>query len=314
VAPFPVVFAILTMDENGRIPPTARLGALPLPWWFAEPATRPKPDLKLYVKGAGDRHAVDPSDVQQGQLPDCFLMAGLSAVVMRHPDPDAFMRKVITDHGDGTYTVTFLDRDEPTGRRSVRVNTDFHQSPDPGYPGHAHSGKGSGEENERWAAIVERGYIKAYGHAGTIKEGGSPGTVMERLTGLPGTAFTVAPSALDHPDVAAANARAGYAAPKLTLDTLAGLHRSGHAITFGTFDKATASTNPAYFQPGGLPNNQAYPYAQALRGDHAYVVTNVDVTHKTVTVHNPWDQKEDIVIPYDDLQKVFLTAHANPVK
>jgi hypothetical protein len=76
---------------------------------------------RAYIKGEGDENDVDGNDVQQGQLNDCFLMAGISAVVRSHPYPDAFMRNLITDHGDGTYTVTFFDGDEPTGKRAVRV-------------------------------------------------------------------------------------------------------------------------------------------------------------------------------------------------
>jgi hypothetical protein len=115
---------------------------------------------------------------------------------------------------------------------------------------------------------------------------------MERLTGLPGTAFALGSAGVRHPAWVEANAR----------------------ITFGTFDTATARTNAAYERDEPLPRNQRYPYGKPLVGDHAYVVTNVDVKTRMVTVRNPWDQKWDIRIPYDDLEKVFPAAQANPVK
>jgi hypothetical protein len=73
-----------------------------------------------------------------------------------------------------------------------------------------------------------------------------------------------------------------------------------------TFDKGDAgASQPAYQQ--NLYNQQLHPH-------HTYVVTNVDVAARTVTVHNPWDEKVDIVIPYDQVEKVFTQAQVNPVK
>jgi hypothetical protein len=43
-------------------------------------------------------------------------------------------------------------------------------------------------------------------------------------------------------------------------------------------------------------------------------VTGVDTARGTVTVRNPWDQKQDIVIPYSEAQKLFTLAQMNPVQ
>ena len=275
-------------NERGvvvRVPPEAQLGSLPLPWWVGEFKTTER--VQLYVKGEGDDNDVDGNDVQQGQLNDCFLMAGISAVVRSHPYPDAFIGNLITDHGDGTYTVTFFDSDEPTGKRAVRVNSDFYPSP-------ANSGRGTGEEKERWAAVVERAYFKAYGEMGVIEQGGSPGPVMERLTGLPGMSMP-----LDLPAPMAA------VVPKMTFERLAELHKSGSAITFSSFQKGSERAQQDAYQQA--------KYAEKLFGTHAYVMTNIDAEKKTVTVKNPHNYEKDIVIPYDEVEKVFEGVHSNPV-
>jgi hypothetical protein len=47
-------------------------------------------------------------DVEQGRLGDCWLMAGLAATALTDPES---LRRLITDHGNGTYTVHFPDGD-----------------------------------------------------------------------------------------------------------------------------------------------------------------------------------------------------------
>lgn len=271
-----------------RTPPTERLAALPLPHWIAEPTTGKK--VKLYVKGERDRHDVDTSDLMQKGLPTCFFVAGLSAIIQSHPDPDAFLRDMITDNGDGTYTVTFFDLnpDGSTSKRPVTVNTDFHANP-----------TRSDDANERWPAVMEKAYVKAYGTDGKITEG-NPGTAMEHLTGLSGLWIPMAerpqlPPNVPHPTLL-----------KLSLEGLAAYKAKGYATTLLTFDTGTAgASQPAYQQ--NLYNQKVQPH-------HTYFVTNVDVSARTVTVHNPWDQEDDIVIPYDQMEKVFTQAQVNPVK
>lgn len=278
----------------GQEPP--KLVALPLPYWFPEPANgRP---VQLYVKGKDDATAVHPSDVKQGAISDCFFVAALSAVVQSHPDPDAFLRDIIKDNGDGTYTVTFFDRDADgsTSKREVTVNSDF-------YERSAWSDTKGEEKSERWQAVVERAYVKAYGTSGTIKEG-NPGVAMEQLTGLAGTWFPLG----EKPALPPSLAQYAPPAPKLSIELLAQLNAQGYATTLLTFDKGSAGTNhPAY-------NEDRHPYSQQIRAHHTYYVTKVDVASNTVTVRNPWDQKDNIVVPYDQLDKVFAQAQTNPVK
>ena len=105
---------------------------------------------------------------------------------------------------------------------------------------------------------------------------------------------------------------AQYAPPptKLSIEALAAYREKGYATTLLTFESAGSSPYPrAYEQNLYHPDPE-----QRIRAHHTYYVTNVDVATRTVTVHNPWDSRDNIKVPYDDLEKVFAQAQVNPVK
>jgi hypothetical protein len=273
-----------------RTPPTEKLAALPLPHWIAEPTTGKR--VNLYAKGDKDATAVHASDLQQRGLATCFAIGGLAAIIRSHPNPDAFLRDMITDNKDGTYTVTFFDLHADGSRttRAVTVNTDFYARPTT-----------SDDANEWWPAIVEKAYVKAYGTDGKIKEG-NPGTAMEHFTGLSSVIIPMA----EKPNIPTLPGVPAPQLPTLSLEGLAVAKANGYATTFLTFDRnSTGFNQPAY---------QEDVYQQMIQPHHTYVVTDVNVQAGTVTVRNPWDQKEDIVIPYKEVEKLFTQAQINPVK
>jgi hypothetical protein len=147
----------------------------PESWEFAEdderkqqkdslPALRPKHDGKEYedfetgrafIKGDGDHHAVDPHDVKQGALGDCYLIAGMAAVA--RADPQA-IQDCIKDKGDGTFDVTLhlrRSRHAPPVpvTRTVDARLAVKASGKPLY-----AGTGDKEDGgvELWAALIEK--------------------------------------------------------------------------------------------------------------------------------------------------------------
>jgi len=256
------------------------------------PAVPEKPKggpVTLYDREKGDAHDVAPHDALQGQVSDCFLIASIGAVIQSHPDPDAFVKDMIKDNGDGTYTVRFFDLDAGgTTVRSVVVNSDL-------FKGGAHSA----DSKEAWAAVVEKAYIKAYGDHGTIKEG-SPAFAMEHLTGLTSHAFPMAVQPELPPGLPP------IAPTHISLEALKTFHDQGYATTFLTPGPDSPITQqPAY---------KANQYGEELHAHHTYYLKDVDMAKQTVTVLNPWNHSTPIVVPYADLDKVFMNGSTNPVK
>ncbi len=63
--------------------------------------------LTAFVQGSGDEHVVDPMDVDQGSLGDCYFVASMAAVARANPDA---IKELLVDNGDGTFDVTLYIR------------------------------------------------------------------------------------------------------------------------------------------------------------------------------------------------------------
>lgn len=91
-------------------------------------------------------NGADPSDIRQGDAGSCWILAGLGSIVST-PAGKEWIKKVITDNGDGTYTVHFKD-----GQDIVVDNV-----PD---------GKSCGTEDDKWTFIIEKAYAQREGGFG----------------------------------------------------------------------------------------------------------------------------------------------------
>jgi hypothetical protein len=134
-------------------------------------------DGKPFVKQDGERHAVDPSDVDQGQLSDCYLVASLGGLALRNPD---LIRNAVRDNGDGTYTVTFYEEGfwwwEGYDKVEITVNAEVPMVD--GKPLYMQPG----EEGEMWPMLVEKAYAEWKGGYDEIEQGGAA-DALEALTG-----------------------------------------------------------------------------------------------------------------------------------
>jgi hypothetical protein len=96
---------------------------------------------KPLFSSAGPR----PTDVRQGQLGDCYLMAGLAAVALDSPD---VIRQRVVEFDDGTYGVRL-------GSRFYRVDNDLPVSSSSSTsPEYANLGR----DNSLWVAAVEKAF------------------------------------------------------------------------------------------------------------------------------------------------------------
>ena len=208
----------------------------------------------LFVDGA------KPADVQQGQIGDCYFPAAVAS--MAHMDPE-LIHKMIKANGDGTYTVTFKDRDWGSGRVkdvNVRVDGDLYAR---SYGGPLYGSSSNSTDTakmELWFPLVEKAYAQWKGSYDTIGNGGYSGDVFEEFTG--GTARS--------------------------LDTSAGDDRVWNAITRAIdAKKPVAAGTHSDGGPVNYTNTGVY-------GDHAYSVLGYETQggEKYVVLRNPWGESE----------------------
>ena len=91
-----------TADDNG-----------PMQWILETNVIRDKRDQPLFA------HRPSYEDITQGAAGNCFFLAALAAI------PGEQIRQMMLDHGDGTVTVRFYEKNAATGRRNpVYVTVD----------------------------------------------------------------------------------------------------------------------------------------------------------------------------------------------
>ncbi len=132
-----------------------------------------------YREKAGGQVAVGGfglDDVMQGGLGDCYLLASLSAVAQTHPE---LLKQAITTHRDGTYTVTFYEREDmskPPKAEKVTVDGKFAMRQGEFVYAAAR------EPKELWPQIFEKAYAQWKGGFGKT-EGGMGADALQALTG-----------------------------------------------------------------------------------------------------------------------------------
>lgn len=117
-------------------------------------STEDRSDDPLYPNG-------EPSleDINQGDFGDCWLLAALGSAALTDPDK---VKDLITDNGDGTYTVHFQDGD-------VTVSDDALLD--------------QGADQGKWVAVIETAYAEREGGTFDEIEGGYSDHAYEDLFG-----------------------------------------------------------------------------------------------------------------------------------
>lgn len=209
-----------------------------------------------YQEAAGVLFVDGPqfTDVRQGTVGDCSLMASLAETAFREPDTIAAM---FVDHGDGTYTVAWHG---PTDVYYVTVDSWLPVAAGKFIYGN-YNHLADDAANELWPALAEKAYAQlnefGWSRAGFAGSGqnsyaaidsGYIYAALSHITGQPVSPFNF---------VAGTNAWQSFVAA----------YQAGELIGFATYSTPQ------------LPN---------VVSNHAYAVVGVDIDAQTVTLFNPW--------------------------
>lgn len=161
---------------------------------FVKQEVRPE---DLFVKGADDKDSsgIDPYDIIQGALGNCYFMCSLSAIAKSAGGPQK-IKDMIKYNGDGTYTVKLYrpiktrTRDE-LKNRSVATTVGYEAvdvvvGADVWYDNNEDNAlyARSQDKNEMWPLIIEKAFAKLMGGYDEIDAGFSH-EAYEVLTGTP---------------------------------------------------------------------------------------------------------------------------------
>ncbi|MBL8956115.1 MAG: hypothetical protein JNK82_35405 [Myxococcaceae bacterium] len=216
---------------------------------------------KKRFEGPLFKEGVTIHDAVQGQIGDCYFPAAISAIANHNPD---LLKNMVKDNGDGTYTVTFKERDPRTYQfRDVKIDVDGDlYARSWGGPIYG-SGKGDrGEKTmELWFPLVEKAYAQWKGSYETIGNGGMASDVMQDVMGKDGRDMWISEG----------NQAQVWTTLKRALD-------GKQPVAAGTYGETQAAR---YTNTGVYAN-------------HAYSVVGYEEVNgeKFVQLRNPWGESE----------------------
>lgn len=205
---------------------------------------------QLFVSGASY------TDINQGQLGNCYFLASLAEVALRNSSAITSMFVV---NGDGTYTVRFFN-----GGTAAYVTVDsFLPTNASGNAIYAGMGRNhANAANELWVMLAEKAYVQA-NQFGWIRSGLS-GNGQNAYSAIEGGYIY---AALGH----------------ITGKTTTPFASTTAAGSFQAFVTAWTSGKSV-----GFASKQTPASGSGVVGGHAYAVIGYNATNQTITLYNPW--------------------------
>lgn len=262
-------------------------------------ATSPEPDAKTvhdgkdyvptYQKMEGAeiiKDGVQHTDVRQGYIADCYLMAAMAAIAQQRPD---LIQQMIQDHGDGTVTVTLYKANggyAPPGEGKatpIRITTEL-PSKDGTKPAYA-----KGQDKELWPSLIEKAYVvgEKGGQYQGANTGGNAGHAMQVMLGAPSTSFSTSSKA-----------------PKEISGEIQKMLAAGKPVVAGSFGKDEVKTNQELKKLADEKSVYAW---------HAYSVVSVDPQTGNIKLYNPWGSDHPEELTGEEFQKLYRSVYiGNP--
>lgn len=243
-------------------------------------------DPVLFQPEGHDVDAVDPRDVRQGALGDCYFLASLAALAGTPRGRSLISSAIVenkNDRGESVGWTVTLHRPE-SHLFGPKTFCDEHVSVAGMYVvGHAEARHGNNGD-EVWVALFEKAYAQYAGSYDAIGHGGDPAAAMQVLTGRDATSVSLGwPARLFR----------SYGVDELQRDLA-----SGKMIVLSTV--AGVGPIPGY---RATASGDAHP----LIGSHAYYVRGVAQHNGKpyVMLGNPWANADPQAVPFDQLSRWF---------
>jgi|GEM_PF-5070274 hypothetical protein len=141
----------------------------------------------LFSRGPSDLKAIDPNDVSQDQLSDCYFLASVAAVAQTHPDS---LANLIHDNGDGTYNVTLYVNGDKLTTSSPKMVKVYPDVPTNAEGRQKYANIQSGNEVEIWVQLLEKAFATLRGSYARLDTGGEAHEGMFALTGKKGKYYS----------------------------------------------------------------------------------------------------------------------------
>lgn len=236
-----------------------------------------------FSKGEGDAEDVDPNDVKQGSLGDCYLLGGMAAVSRANPE---HIRKLIKDNGDGTFDVTLYIKnsswDSKGAAKVVTVDSKF-PSADKGLSAkYAKAGDKGAKGPELWCMLIEKAWAVHKGtytgiEGGHVNDDGKFSGAIALLTNLNEGYYT--PSSIADAKLA-----------QMISDALA--KKMPVACDSKNLDKEAPDLKAAADKAGVV-------------GNHAYAPKSVDLAGLTIELQNPWGSSHVAGLKIADFKRFY---------
>ena len=140
-----------------------------------------------FVKGKYEPHVVNPNDVEQGQIANCYLLAAMAAVARANPDA---IQRLIRSRGKGVYDVTIYISSRTNAKPGEGERTPIVVTVDDTFPTSSNGKEAFAQRGdlnadgkpELWVMLIEKAYAT---HKGSYDASawGNPGEAMATLTG-----------------------------------------------------------------------------------------------------------------------------------
>jgi pyrrolidone-carboxylate peptidase len=215
------------------------------------------------VWGGADRRAIDPSDVRQGYLGDCYFMALLAAIAEVRPEA---IEQMVKPNTDGTFTVSFFGPDGKRVQQIVEPTFPSYTSGDPAYAKFGDQSEVYGKEI--WPMLIEKAWMQANGSWLDI-EGGKFNTEEKKQK----QARTVTGGAREDLPLP------GKLSDEALFDRLSQHFLAKQPVTIFSH-KATDESEKKSLKTGVITN-------------HTYALWNVHPAGKTADLYNPHGPQSD---------------------